>query len=151
MTKEKANFLYFAIIQIITLSLMLTTGCATTNKSVGLGGAVGAGTGAILGGIVDPGKNGEFRTRNIVIGAALGGMAGMITGSVIHKQMDEQKKEAFLRGQASAPPPQNGITPALTQVKVRTDWIEGRAIGNRFIDGHFEYIIESAPRWEVTK
>ena len=88
MTKEKANFLYFAIIQIITLSLILTTGCATANKSVGLGGAVGAGTGAVLGGIVDPGKNGEFRTRNIVIGAALGGMAGMITGAVIHKQMD---------------------------------------------------------------
>ncbi len=151
MTKEKANFLYFAIIQIITLSMILTAGCTTTNKSVGLGGAVGAGTGAILGGIVDPGKNGEFRTRNIVIGAALGGMAGMITGSVIHKQMDEQKKEAFLKGQASTPPPQNGMAPALTQVKVRTDWIEGHAVGNRFVDGHFEYIIEDSPRWDVIK
>ncbi len=150
MTHEKANFYYFALIQMTLLSLVLS-GCATTNKSIGLGGAIGAGTGAILGGIADPGKDGEFRTRNVVIGAALGGIAGMVTGSIIHKQMEDQKKEAFLKGQASAPPPQNGVAPTLTQAKVRTDWIEGHAVGNRFIDGHFEYVIEEIPRWDVGK
>ncbi len=52
MKKEKAQFYYFVAIHIVALSIaFLTTGCATQNKSAGLGGAIGAGTGALLGGI----------------------------------------------------------------------------------------------------
>ena len=51
----------------LTLSvLLIQTGCSTLGKSVGLGTAIGAGTGAALGGIVDPGKNGQYRTRNVI-------------------------------------------------------------------------------------
>ena len=81
MTQEKVNFYYFALVQITALSLAMS-GCATQSKSIGLGGAIGAGTGAVLGGIADPGKNGEYRTRNVVVGAALGGMAGMVTALI---------------------------------------------------------------------
>ncbi|MGE3611816.1 MAG: hypothetical protein AB7I27_19665, partial [Bacteriovoracaceae bacterium] len=57
------------IILIVSVSaLLLQTGCTTMGKSVGLGSAIGAGTGAALGGIVDPGKNGQYRTRNVIIG-----------------------------------------------------------------------------------
>ena len=43
------------------------SGCATQSKSLALGGVIGAGTGAVLGGIADPGKDGEYRTRNVII------------------------------------------------------------------------------------
>ncbi|MDZ4661259.1 MAG: hypothetical protein SGJ18_06520 [Pseudomonadota bacterium] len=149
MTKERKLFLYFSAVHLVALSLvMLSIGCATANKSAGFGGAIGAGTGALLGGIADPGKNGEYRTRNVFVGATLGGMAGLITGSVIHKEMDEQKKEAFLKGRASSPPQQAGVMPSLTQAKVRTEWIESRVSGNRFVEGHFEYVIEEPSRWD---
>lgn len=149
MTKENKQFLYFTVIHLVALFLvMFSTGCATANKSTGLGGMIGAGTGAMLGGIVDPGKDGEYRTRNVIVGAALGGMAGMVTGSVIHKEMDEQKKEAFMKGRASSPPPQAGVMPSLTQARVRTEWIESRVSGNRFVEGHFEYVIEEPSRWD---
>ena len=72
MNKENSNLYYFALIHIIAFSLAIA-GCATQSKSIGLAGGIGAGGGAILGGIADPGKNGEYRTRNVVVGAALGG------------------------------------------------------------------------------
>ena len=149
MTKERKQFLYFTVIHLVALSLvMFSPGCSTANKSAGLGGAIGAGTGAMLGGIADPGKDGEYRTRNVMVGAALGGMAGFIAGSVIHKEMDEQKKEAFLKGRTSSPPPQSGEMPSLSQAKVRTEWVESRVSGNRFVEGHFEYVIEEPSRWD---
>lgn len=150
MSKERKQFLYFTVIHLTALILMmLSSGCATQNKSVGLGGAIGAGTGAMLGGIAESGKDGEYRTRNVIVGATLGGMAGMITGSVLHKEMDEQKREAYLKGRASSPAPQAGVMPSISQAKVRTEWIESRVSGNRFIEGHFEYVIEEPSRWDA--
>lgn len=147
MNQEKANFAYFALVTSTALSVTLSS-CATSSKSIGLGGTIGAGTGAILGGIADPGKNGEYRTRNVIVGGALGGMAGMITGSVIHENVESEKREAFLRGQSSAQAPKPGVMPSLTSPKVESHWIEGRAVGNRYIEGHYEYIITEPVRWE---
>ena len=150
MTKQqKSNFAYFLVIHLFALSSVLfMNGCVTANKSLGLGGAIGAGTGAIAGGLVDPGEDGEFRTRNVIVGAALGGMAGMIAGSVIHNEMEDQKKEAYQKGRASAPSPKTGAMPALKTAKVESRWVEGHSTGNRYIEGHFEYIITEPTRWE---
>lgn len=149
MKKEKAQFYYLvALIHLIALTLAMM-GCATQNKSAGLGGAIGAGTGALLGGIADPGKKGEYRTRNVMVGAALGGMAGLIAGSVIHEETEKQKKEAFLQGRASAPrSASQGAMPSLKSPRVESHWIEGKIQGNRYIEGHFEYVIVEPARWE---
>jgi hypothetical protein len=152
MNKETKDLLYLGAIHTLALILAFTlAGCATESKSVGLGAGAGAGVGAIAGGLANPGKDGEFRTRNVVIGAALGGMVGAITGSEIHKNTEEQKKEAFLKGRASAPAQATGQVPSLTQPRVRTEWVESHTIGNRFIDGHFEYVIEEPSRWDQSK
>jgi hypothetical protein len=136
------------------ITLIVCTGflaaCATQNKSVGLGAALGGGTGALVGSIADPGKNGKYRTRNIILGTAIGGMAGAVAGSAIHDETERKKKEAFLKGQASAPLG-SGSPPNLSSPKVETRWIEGRAVGNRYIEGHFEYIIIEPARWEATR
>jgi hypothetical protein len=147
MTREKANFYYFAFIQLVVISLAMT-GCATQNKSVGLGAAIGSGTGAVLGGIADPGKNGELRTRNVIVGAALGGMAGMVAGSVLHDHIEDEKKEAYQKGRASSPPLTAGALPTLKNARVESHWVEGKASGNRYIEGHFEYVIIEPARWE---
>ncbi len=146
MKRDTADFCYF-VIHLVALALVMT-GCATPNKSAGLGGMIGAGAGAVLGGIADPGKDGEYRTRNVIVGSALGGMAGLIAGSVIHEEMDSQKKEAFLKGRASAPQAPAGAMPSLKSAKVESRWIEGRVVGNRYVEGHFEYIIIEPARWD---
>jgi len=152
MKKETKDLLYFGAIHILALTLTLMfTGCATESKSVGLGAGVGAGVGAIAGGLADPGHDGAFRTRNVIIGTALGGMVGAIAGSEIHKSQEEQKKEAFLKGRASAPSQATGVMPSLTQPKVRTEWVESHTVGNRYVEGHFEYVIEEPSRWDQAK
>jgi hypothetical protein len=148
MQTNQSNLTYLSIIWIMALSLQ---GCATTGQSLALGGGVGAGTGALIGAIADPGKNGELRTRNVLIGTALGGMAGMVTGTLIHDNTEEKQRDAYVAGQKSvenrrsAPPP----GPEITQSQIEIDWIEGHAIGNRWVDGHYERIIKEPPHWET--
>jgi hypothetical protein len=134
-------------IKMFSISLVLTA-CATQNKSVGLGAALGGGTGAFVGSIADPGKRGENRTRNVILGSTVGAMTGMIAGNVIHEDSERKKKEAFLKGQASAPKV-DGSPPSLSAPRVETRWIEGRVQGNRYIEGHFEYLIIEPARWDL--
>lgn len=129
--------------------LVLVTGCATQNKSAGLGGLIGATGGAALGGIVDPGKDGEYRTRNVIIGAGIGGMAGLIAGSAMHEEIKDRETAAYSKGRASAPQVATGAMPSLKSAKVESRWIEGRVVGNRYIEGHFEYIITEPTRWDA--
>lgn len=135
---------------LITASLLMVSSCATQNKSVGLGAALGGGTGALVGSIADPGSKGQYRTRNIILGSAIGAMAGAVAGNVVHEESEKKRKEAFLKGQASRPQ-MEGAPPSLTTPKVETKWIEGRAIGNRYIEGHFEYVIVEPVRWESAR
>lgn len=128
---------------------LLATGCATQNKSAGLGGLIGATGGAAIGGVVDPGKNGEYRTRNVIIGATLGGMAGVIAGSTLHDEIKARESAAYAKGRASAPQMSTGAMPSLRGAKVESRWIEGRVVGNRYIEGHFEYIITEPARWDA--
>lgn len=148
MNREKANLYYFSLISLVCLSLYVS-GCTTESKSIGLGGTIGASGGALLGGIADPGRHGELRTRNVIVGAALGGMTGMIAGSFIHENTEKEKRDAFLKGQASAPQPPSGAAPTLKPARVESQWIEGHAAGtNRWVEGHFEYLIVEPARWD---
>ncbi len=136
-------------LSMIVCAASILEGCATEGKSIALGGGIGAGTGALVGAIADPGKNGELRTRNIIIGSALGGVAGIAAGALLHDSSEEKQKEAFLAGQKSgsnkAPPPYG---PGLSQAKVDIEWVDGKAVGNRWIDGHYERIITEPTHWD---
>ena len=131
---------------LIVAFIVSLTACATQGKSVGLGAALGGGTGAFVGSIADPGKDGKYRTRNVILGTALGGMAGAVTGDLVHQAAEKKRKEAFLKGQSQ--PQKEGLPPSLTTPKVETKWIDGRVLGNRYVEGHFEYIIVEPARWE---
>ena len=56
------------------LVVMLVVGCTTTQKRAGTGALIGAGTGAVIGGIAAGG-------RGAAIGAAAGGAAGALLGA----------------------------------------------------------------------
>ena len=152
MKPHKSERLYSIFILIVGLALLgyLATGCATQGKSVALGGAMGAGAGAIAGGIADPGKDGEYRTRNVIIGSAIGGVAGVAAGALLHNNSEDKKREAYSQGQSEekAKHAKSGVAPTLTNPQVEARWVEGKVIGNRFIDGHFEYVITEPARWE---
>lgn len=146
MNKFKNRYLLTALIYLG--ALLLASGCATQGKSAGLGAAIGGGTGALIGHIADPGKNGEYRTRNVILGTAVGAMAGSIAGDLSYKELESQKRDAFLKGKASAPQARDGAMPTLKNPKVESRWVEGRISGNKYIEGHYEYIISEPARWE---
>lgn len=146
MKRERANLYYLAFMYVTFLFTMF--GCATSGKSVGLGGAIGAGSGAILGGIADPGKDGEYRTRNVVIGAGVGGVLGMVAGRVAHKELERKRKEGFEAGKAEAPPDEITDNPTLIPAKWRMEVIPTKRVGNRLIPKHVEYIITDPARWD---
>ena len=141
------KFKDFYALFILTLFILIS-GCTTQNKSVGLGGLIGAGAGTALGSIADPGKNGENRTRNVIVGGAVGGIAGMVTGSLIHQKTEKEKQKSFLQGHNAGSKRYQEKSPNLSTPKVESRWIEGKAVGNRYIDGHWEYIITEPVRWE---
>jgi len=150
-SRTLTDLCYLNAVLVTTLALGMLAGCATQNKSVGLGAGIGSLGGASVGAIADAGKNGENRTRNVVIGAALGGMAGMVAGSYTYSSLERQRGEAFKKGQASAPQPVAGVMPDLKAPQVEARWVEGRTIGNRYIEGHYEYIITEPARWDTRK
>lgn len=146
---SKNKILKVVSIHLICISMIFQTGCSTMGKSVGLGSAVGAGAGAALGGIIDPGKNGEYRTRNVIIGAGLGAMAGGFTAASIHENNEREKELSYLKGkETERKNSRSQNAPLLQQPKVEAIWVESKVTGNRYIEGHFEYVITEPTRWE---
>ena len=133
---------------ILLTALLLQTGCSSMGKSVGLGSAIGAGTGAALGGILS--QDGKYRTRNVIIGAGVGAVAGGFAGSAVYGSNERDKELAFLKGKEAERKTSKGqATPALQEPKVEAIWVESKVVGNRYIEGHFEYIITEPTRWEA--
>lgn len=133
---------------ILLTALLLQTGCSSMGKSVGLGSAIGAGTGAALGGIMS--QDGKYRTRNVIIGAGVGAVAGGFAGSAIYGSNERDKELAFLKGKEAERKSSKGqATPALQEPKVEVVWVESKVVGNRYIEGHFEYVITEPTRWEA--
>lgn len=133
---------------ILLTTLLLQTGCSSMGKSVGLGSAIGAGTGAALGGILS--QDGKYRTRNVIIGAGVGAVAGGFAGSAVYGNNERDKELAFLKGkETERKSSKSQATPALQEPKVEASWVESKVVGNRYIEGHFEYIITEPTRWEA--
>ena len=117
-------------------------------KSVSLGSAIGAGTGAAIGGVLS--QDGKYRTRNVIIGAGVGAIAGGFAGSAVYGSNERDKEMAFLKGkEAERKSSKAGSPPNLQQPKIEAVWVESKVVGNRYIEGHFEYIITEPTRWEV--
>jgi hypothetical protein len=134
----------------ILLILSLTSACATQGRSAGLGAAIGGGTGMSIGAIADPNANGEARTRNVIVGGALGSFLGMAAGLAVHKGMEISKAEGKKEGMASAAQA-SGNPPQLSQPKVETIWVDSKIVGNRYVEGHFEYLILEPARWQEVR
>lgn len=69
--------------------LMTLIGCAASNTTKG--GAIGAGTGGVIGGII--GKQTGNTAVGAIIGAAIGGSAGALIGHKMDKQAAEMKQK----------------------------------------------------------
>ena len=113
----------------ISVSLI---GCSSMEKSVLLGTGVGGATGAVIGNNHGKGSS-KKRLQGAAIGAALGGLFGFLA----HKG---KKKKTTKKGNEEVPP-------LLTRPKVKRIWVKDQIKGNRYVKGHWEYIIEENSKW----
>lgn len=145
LNKEQKNLCYCLGIYICAAALMFLTGCATQQRSTATGVAIGSIGGAAIGGVL--GADGKSQTRNVIIGATLGGVAGGLIGDRIYNKKEQEKKDAFIKGKSFTP--MQGQAPNVRPPKVETFWIEGKVVGNRYIEGHYEYVISEPSRWDI--
>ncbi len=79
-------------LSIWTMVVVLVLGMGSCNSTKTLkGGAMGAGAGAVLGGLI--GKKSDNTAQGAIIGAAVGGTAGALIGKYMDKQAEELEKE----------------------------------------------------------
>lgn len=88
-------------VAIVALSLLPMSACQSNEQT---GGLVGAGGGAVLGGLL--GQAAGHNTTSTLIGAGLGAVGGYFVGTAIGRQLDQadQKRAAEATHQALAQP-----------------------------------------------
>lgn len=126
------------------LNLILVTlfacSCSTLGKSIGLGSALGGTAGALIGN--SEGK-GSHRDKSTLQGAAIGSALGALIGLAGYQGNKEKLG-------AKSPEREMGLepkAPSLTAPKVRRVFVPARIEGERYIEGHYMYVIEKTSTW----
>ncbi|MBI4403529.1 MAG: hypothetical protein HY537_05180 [Deltaproteobacteria bacterium] len=122
---------------IIIAICIVVNGCASIEQSIGLGatvvGAIGVGMGTAAGGNV----------RSALVGLGVGAVVGSAVGYLAHR--DRHEKETYLKLVSK----NNEVskTPSLTAPEVRRIWVPEKIEGSKYIDGHYEFILERNSVW----
>ena len=140
----------------LLLSPCLFASCASTGASVATGGLLGGVGGAAVGAMADPGKGGQYRVRNVVVGTAAGVTVGAATGFLLDRHVEDERQKAkaeALRDDKNTPPRSYdlgsiGGSPSLIPPRTEAFWVPDLVRGTTFIPGHFEYRIVENAHWE---
>lgn len=138
MKNTKNCLLYYIRALMLCLLITLQSGCASLDKSMLLGGFIGATVGGALGHQIPNGDN----NQNVTAGVIIGGLLGTAIGNSEYKN----------RVAKESAPPVNLINkkddvPSLTMPKVRRVWAPDRIEGDKYISGHYIYVIEKSSSW----
>lgn len=124
------------IISILSLTT-LVSGCASWERStflgVGIGGAIGGGIGTATS------EDAGGALLGLGIGAVLGGAIGLLAFQ------DKEQKEPLVKNPVKKG--EESKIPSLTSPEVRRIWVPEKIDSNKFIDGHYEFIIEKNSVW----
>ncbi len=123
---------------IVVLVTALATSCATLENSVligaGVGGAAGAGMGFAI----------HQKAGSTLIGTGIGALVGAGIGYLIHKDQEQRREEqrALAAGKYT-----DDKVPFLTAPQVERVWQPESIEGEKFIQGHFIYVIKKPSVW----
>lgn len=124
------------ILIMITLTL---SSCASMEKSTILGAVIGATAGGLIG---NSAGDGDRRGHSTSVGAAVGAGLGGLIGYAAYKDKQKKAQQETLKENPFA-----SKAPSLTAPKVRRVWVPSRIEGDRYIDGHYMYLIEKTSGW----
>ena len=124
------------VFSLITI-LMMISACSSMEKSIALGAAIGGTAGGAIGN-----ADGSYnRDKSTVQGAAIGAVLGGLIAYAAHKQ--DEKKQVPQNGKIDL----DAKAPSLTAPKVRRVWVGPTIEGDKYIEGHYVFIIEKTSTW----
>ena len=110
---------------------------------------LGAGAVGSFGGLATSNYDRHFQAKTVILSSALGGLIGMGVASVIYEQSknNEAKRKTVPTYEKMMIDPMMKNKPDLIKPRIETRWVEGRIVGDKYIEGHFEYIIVEPTHW----
>ncbi len=126
-------------ITILFLLSLVLAGCASLEKSVGLGAGIGAATG------LGAGYAAKFNLKGKVVTTVSGALIGGFIGYLLQGR---KFSEEALRS-PSAGPPSPLDRPSLKDAETDTIWVPHKIEGQKLIEGHRLFIIKSQPTWQL--
>ncbi len=122
----------------LLLALPMVSGCASIERSTLLGavtvGALGTGIGLAA----------EKSAGSALIGLGIGALVGGAMGFAAHKEQEAK------RGQVVNPLITKEFkdnVPPISTPEVRRVWIPAKVEGNKYIEGHFIFVIDRQAVW----
>jgi hypothetical protein len=84
----------------------------------------------------------EKSAGSALIGAGIGGIIGAAVGYLFHNP--NNKKEAFLKPLEKN---KNDSSPSITSPEINRIWVPEKIEGNKYIEGHYIYLIDKQSVW----
>ena len=117
-------------------------GCATLKSNTFLGAAIGASAGAVGGTVIGAPYHAATGT---LIGAASGAAVGALIGYLTEPKKSESKETS----KSSSPITTITDDPSFTSPEVRRVWVPDKIDGNKFIKGHYMFVLERGSVWTM--
>ncbi len=132
----------FKLIFYLSLTL-LTTNCATKDKSSALGAGIGLTAGSYIGALIQSGSRPSSKRSNIILGGSLGAMVGSLSGSAIHAYgLSKAKKKEFthLKNNKANTIYYKTLPSKLgNQYQIKSIFVQETFKNENFIPAHFEH------------
>ena len=143
------------LISFIVITALLSSSCSATRKSIALGLATGAGTGALIGGVFSN-DHGKGAVTGLAIGALVGGIASYFIDNGLQSRDQTTRRDTLFNLEKNGVfGPQSGggkksdvpftVTPAVVDEQFVETHVQD---GTRLIEGHRTWTIQDTPRWD---
>lgn len=109
--------------------------CATAPRSTVLGAAIGGAAGGLIG------QSHSQNSQGTAVGLAVGAGVGALVGYLAYKDKEAKQPKAESIKELEEK------FPSLTKPKLRAIWVPDKIEGNKYIRGHYIYVIEDAGSW----
>lgn len=128
------------IVLVIVLSFLLSS-CSTMKRNTFIGASLGATAGSIGGTVIGaPNNPVPGALVGTATGAAIGALIGFLTEPKTSKQVD-----VSVAGSKSS----DLDSPSVMSPEVRRLWVPDKIEGNKYIKGHYMYVIERGTVWTM--
>jgi len=118
-------------------------------QSQGQSNAAGASSYGFAGGFSNPGKEHEYRKRNIISSSAHGRLGRLNAGGLIQIETQLQKAETYQDENKSVLTPDSPTVRSLKESKAELRWAQCKEQENRYIEDFFEHHFVKQIHWDA--